>query len=49
VKDWLGRVEERPASRRAAAVIADIRARHDTPLDDRAREVMYGATQYARR
>ena len=49
VKAWLTRIEERPASRRAAAVIADIRARHDTPLDDRARDVMYGATQYARR
>jgi len=49
VKEWLARIEARPASRRAAAVIADIRAKHDTPLDAAAREVMYGATQYARR
>ncbi len=49
LKDWLARIEARPASRRAAAVIDDIRARHDTPLDDAAREIMYGKTQFQRR
>lgn len=49
LKDWLARIEARPASRRAAAVIDDIRARHDTPLDAAAREIMYGKTQFERR
>lgn len=49
LKDWLARVEERPASQRAGAVIEDIRAKYDTPLDDAARELLYGKGQYAKR
>lgn len=49
VKDWLTRVEARPAGKRAGAVIEDIRAKYDTPLDDAARELLYGKGQYARR
>ncbi len=46
---WLERVDARPASRRAAKVIADLRATHATPVDDAARDIMYGDTQFARR
>lgn len=46
---WLARVGERPASQRAAKVIAEMRAAHETPLDDAARDIMYGDTQYSRR
>lgn len=49
LKAWYARVGERPASVRAAAVIEDIRARYDTPLDEAARDIMYGNAQYARR
>ncbi|MFM2129548.1 MAG: hypothetical protein RL477_1094 [Pseudomonadota bacterium] len=49
VKDWLARIEARPASGRAAKVIDDIRAKYDVPLDDAAKELLYGKAQYARR
>ena len=49
LKAWLARMDARPASRRAVAVIDDIREKYDTPLDDAARDIMYGAAQYQRR
>lgn len=49
LKDWLARVEARAASKRAAAVIDDIRATYDTPLDEAAKNLLYGAGQFDRR
>jgi GST-like protein len=46
---WLERVDARPASVRAAKVIADLRAAHATPVDNAARDILYGDTQFARR
>ncbi len=49
LKAWLARVDARPASRRAVAVIEDIRKNYDTPLDAAARDIMYGDRQFDRR
>lgn len=49
LKDWIARIEARPASIRAGAVIDDIRAKYDTPLDAAAKELLYGKAQYQRR
>lgn len=47
LRDWLARIEARPAARRTDAVLEKLRKEHDTPLDDRARDIMYGKTQFA--
>jgi len=47
VKRWRDGIAERPAVKRGLAVLAE-RARQG-PLDDRAREVLFGKTQYRRR
>ncbi len=46
LKRWFDTIEARPAVRRGNKVMTDIAK---SPLDDRAREVMFGATQYQRR
>jgi len=46
VKDWFDRIAARPAVQRGVEVLAGLRK----PLqDDRAREALFGATQYQRR
>ena len=47
VKRWRDQIAERPAVKRGVAVLAE-RARQG-PLDDRARDVLFGKTQYKRR
>lgn len=47
VKRWFDGIAARPAVQRGVEVLAD--RRRTGPIDDRAREVMFGATQYARR
>jgi GSH-dependent disulfide-bond oxidoreductase len=47
VKRWFDAIAARPAVVRAVQVLAD--RRRTGPIDDRAREVMFGATQYQRR
>lgn len=47
VKAWRDRLLERPAVKRALQVLAD--RRRQGPPSDREREVLFGATQYARR
>jgi GST-like protein len=43
---WFRRIEERPAVQRGVKVLADLRK----PItDDKAREVLFGRTQYERR
>ena len=46
LKKWLDRIEQRPAVQRGVKVLADLRK----PItDDKAREILFGQTQYARR
>jgi len=47
VRDWVARVEQRPAVQRAMAALEN-HPRHG-PIDETHWENMYGATQYARR
>lgn len=49
LKAWYERIRARPATERVVAVVEEIRGKHDTPLDDAARDIMYGDTQFARR
>ena len=46
VKRWFEAVTARPGVQRGLQVMADVPL---TPLDDKAREIMYGAKQYERR
>jgi GST-like protein len=46
VKRWYEAIDARPAVKRALAVLAD---RRKPLLDDKAREALFGASQYARR
>ncbi|MEE8539790.1 MAG: glutathione binding-like protein [Woeseiaceae bacterium] len=46
LKRWFDTIEARPAVRRGNKVMTDI---PKSPMDERAREVMFGATQYQRR
>ena len=46
VKRWFEAVTARPGVQRGLQVMADVPV---TPLDDKAREIMYGAKQYERR
>ena len=46
LKDWFGRVGERPAVQRGVQVLA---AERRPITDDKAREVLFGKTQYERR
>jgi len=47
LKDWLQRMEDRPAVKRAHAVIEDMRAKHNTPMSEDAHSILYGARQMA--
>ena len=47
VKRWWEAIDARPAVQRGVAVLAD--RRKEGPLDDKAREMMFGAAQYERR
>jgi GST-like protein len=47
VKRWYQAIEARPAVGRGVKVLADLR--REGPHDDKAREILFGATQYARR
>jgi GST-like protein len=44
---WFDQILERPAVERALEVLAD--RRREGPMTDKAREMMFGATQYQRR
>ena len=46
VKRWFEAIDARPAVERGLLVLAD--KRRQGPIDDRAREVLFGATQYRR-
>ena len=46
LKAWFDRIAERPAVQRGVQVLAD---RRRALVDDKAREALFGATQYARR
>lgn len=47
LKRWFEAIEARPAVQRGLAVLAE--QRREGPIDDQAREVMFGAKQYERR
>ena len=47
VKRWVDAIEARPAVQRGLTVLAD--RRKEGPIDDKAREMMFGASQYAKR
>lgn len=49
LKDWLARVEDRPAVKRADAVIGEMRAANTTVADDETHSILYGARQMAGR
>jgi GSH-dependent disulfide-bond oxidoreductase len=46
-KRWFAAIEARPAVRKGLELLAD--RRRTGPIDDKAREVMFGTTQYAKR
>ena len=45
VKRWFDAIDARPAVKRAVQVLADRRK----PIDEKQKEVLFGATQYERR
>jgi GST-like protein len=47
VKRWFDAIDARPAVQRGLQVLAD--RRKEGPLDDKAREAMFGASQYQKR
>ena len=47
VKRWFDTIDARPAVGRALQVLAE--ARREGPMDDKTREMLFGATQYQRR
>lgn len=49
LKAWHARIKARPATEKAVAVVEKIREKYDTPLDDAARDIMYGDAQFVRR
>jgi len=49
LKDWLERIEDRPAVKRADVVISEMRARHDTAMTEEAHSILYGERQMAGR
>jgi GST-like protein len=46
LKAWFDKIAERPAVQRGVKVLADLRK---PVMDDKAREAMFGATQYQKR
>jgi GST-like protein len=49
LRDWLARIDARPAVRRADGAIEEMRRANETPMDEEARRIMYGDRQLARR
>jgi len=49
VKDWFDRIAARPAVQRALKVLADAQTTPPGQYDPKAREVLFGATQYQKR
>ncbi len=47
LKRWFEAIDARPAVQRGLGLLAD--RRREGPIDDKAREVLFGATQYAKR
>ena len=47
VKRWFEAIDARPAVQRGLQVLAD--RRREGPMDEKSREMMFGATQYQRR
>jgi len=47
VKRWFSAIDARPAVQRGLQVLAD--RRREGPIDEKSREMMFGATQYAKR
>jgi GST-like protein len=47
VKSWIARLEKRPAVKRGLAVLAD--RRREGPMSEKAKEILFGKTQYQRR
>lgn len=47
LEDWLARIEDRPAVRRAHGVIEEMRKAHATPMSEDAHSILYGARQMA--
>ena len=48
LKGWLQRMEDRPAVKRADAVIGEMRAEHMTAMSEEAHSILYGERQFAR-
>ncbi|WP_293778299.1 glutathione binding-like protein [uncultured Oxalicibacterium sp.] len=46
LKRWFDEINERPAVQKGTKMFVDVR---NTVIDDKAREMLYGATQYAKR
>lgn len=46
VKRWFEKIDARPAVKRALQVLADV---HTAPIDDKQRDIMFGASQFAKR
>ena len=46
VKRWFDTIDARPAVKRALQVLADV---HTAPIDDKQRDIMFGAAQFAKR
>ena len=46
VKRWFDAIDARPAVKRALQVLADV---HNAPIDDKQRDIMFGASQFTKR
>ena len=46
VKRWFDAIDARPAVKRALQVLADV---HTAPIDDKQRDIMFGASQFTKR
>jgi len=49
LKSWFDRIAERPAVKRGIQVLAEVNTAPPGQYDEKAREVLFGATQYQRR
>jgi GSH-dependent disulfide-bond oxidoreductase len=47
LKRWFEKIDARPAVRKGLQLLAE--KRRTGPMDDKAKEIMFGATQYQRR
>jgi GST-like protein len=46
VKRWFDAIDARPAVKRALQVLDGV---HNAPIDDKQRDIMFGAAQFAKR